>query len=288
MDAKTQVLDPNAKAVIDPTADDQVLDQGSKWRKGVTDLIGFWTGKNQCYTSGAFSATLREHRPDAMIFSAPGVGEFLRDLFYSGALPSFTVDDGQGGTMQVAPVQVSRTTEGLFPNRTPAGIEVIVYGPTFEACMDYEFEVFIPNPAKGEKMADAPAPAVGQTAMAAADKTGKTKTAVAIMGARLAAQTIVAKVWPDGRLCIPRNAFEAAVHLGGTPMRGGEPVFVRIGTDEVTVTLAATGDPAEKSYDLTTDKGRIAITANGKFTPGDAYKVSVAAGVVTVDIKTPC
>jgi len=287
MDAKSQVLDPQTKTVIDVAADDSSLDTHAKWRKAVTDLIAHWTSNGECYSSGVFSASMRHNRADAMIFSSPGVGELVKDLYYSRALPEYA-DDGLGNG-PTFPVMVPRTTEGLYPDRTKAGIEVFVYGPNVQACLDYDFEVFIPNPAKGETMANAPAPAVGQTAQAAADKTGKTKTAVAIMGARIAAQAVVAKVWPDGRLCIPRNAFEAAVHLGGSPMRGGDPVFVKIDTDKVTVTLAATGDPDEKTYDLWLTQGRIAITnAVTPFTPGTAYPCAIAAGLVTVDLTNPC
>jgi hypothetical protein len=245
--------------------------------------VAFWTAQNRCYSSGEVAAVLREHRPDVMVFSVGSLGQTLRDLFYNGLLPSFTDEQGQS----VPVMQFPRVTEGLFPDRTPAGVEVFVYGPNTQACLDHEFEVFIPNPRWGEKMADAPAPAMGQTAQAAADKTGRTKSAVAIMGAKVAAQDIVAKVWPDGRLCIPRNAFEAAVHLGGTPMRGGDSVFVKIGTGAVTVTLAKTGDPDEKSYDLSRDHGRVAVTATPPYTPGLAYKVTVAAGVVIVDVSNP-
>jgi len=282
------ITDPTNKAAIDATADNPALDLPAKWRQAVRDLLDYWVSKGRCFSSGEIAATLRTHRPDAMIFSVPSLGEYIRDLFYNGMLPSYTVDDGNGGTMQMPPMQVPRYTEGLYPDRTPAGVEVFVYGPDHQSCLDHEFEVFIPNPARGETVADAPAQAMAQTALAAADKTGKTKTAVEIMGARIAAQDIRAKVWPDGRLCIPRNAFEAAVHLGGTPMRGGDPVFVKVDSDRVVVTLAATGDPAEKSYDLTRSHGRIAIThPTTPFPVGATFKCSVAAGIVIVDLKTP-
>jgi hypothetical protein len=286
MDAKDQVLCSDTKTVINVSADDPTLDLPSKWRKAVQDLIAHLTAKGECYTSGVFSASMRHNRADAMVFSCPGVGELVKDLYYSGQLPSYA-DDGLGNG-PVLPVMVPRVTEGLYPTRSPAGVEVFVYGPNEQACRDYQFEVFIPNPMKGETMASAPVPAVGQTALAVADKTGKTKTAVAIMGTRLTSMDIQAKVWVDGRLMIPRNAFEAAVHLGGTPLRGGDPVFVKIDTDKVTVTLASTGDLCEKPYDLTRDHGRIAITRdNVPFIPGQAFACTVAAGIVTVDITKP-
>ena len=137
-------------------------------------------------------------------------------------------------------------------------------------------------------MASAPMPAVDQTVQAAQDPTGRTKTAVAIMGDRLAAQSPVAAVWPDGRLCIPRTAFEAAVHLGGTPMRGGDPVFVTISGTKITVCQEATGNPDEKTYDLSLENGRIAITFPNKILCArDAYAIEVSAGKLVVDLSKP-
>ena len=279
-----EIEDPTNKAVIDVAADDPTLDTPAKWRKAVLDLVTHWTGLTRCYSSGEVAATLRTHRPDAMVFSSPRVGELIKELFYNGQLPSYLDDQGQ----PVPVVQVPRITEGLYPDRTRAGIEVFVYGSSVQACLDHPFEVFIPNPQKGETMADAPAPAVAQTVLAGLDKSGNTRTAVAIMGDRLRNQEILAKVWPDGRLCIPRNAFEAAVHLGGTPMRGGDPVYVRFDRNSVIVTFASSGVPDEKTYDLTADKGRIAVTPPaGMCSLGSGYKCSVAAGSVVVDLSQP-
>jgi len=285
MDAKDQVLDPNVKVIVDAMADDPALDTPAKWRAVIPGVIDYLTKAGQCYTSGLFSAAMRHLRPDVMVFSHPKVGEMVQDLFFNGQLPPYMVDDGTGNLVPMPPMQVSRITEGLFPTRTPAGIAVFVYGPDRTACEQYAFEVFIPKP--GESMADAPTPAVPQTQQAATDKTGRTKTAVAIMGQRLALDKIEATVWPDGRLCIPRAAFEMAVHLGGAPLRGGDPVFVKIGPKEITVTLAPSGDVDEKSYDLSTEKGRIAITAKpptAPFTPKTSFPVTVTAGLVTVNI----
>lgn len=285
MNTNAQITDPSYKAVLCPIADDASLTNSRlMWERAVLALIQAWTAKGECYSSGRLCATMREHRADKMVFSCPSVGEVLKNLFYSGQLPDYVDENGDSTPV----VMVPRITEGLYPDRTPAGVEVFVYGPNAQACMTYEFEVFIPNPMRGETMASAPAPAVAQTVQAANDPTGRTKTAVAILGTRLANQSPVAAVWPDGRLCIPRTAFEALVHLSGSPMRGGDPVYVTIEGTKITVNLEPTGDPKERSYDLSLENGRIAITFPFKILcPKDAYAIEVTADNLIVDLSKP-
>ena len=264
---------------------DQILTGHADWRPAVDALVAYWTEQGLCFSSGEVASALREHRSDLM-FQVTSVGSYLRDLLYAQTMPGY--DDGMGGSEQ--PVQVLRPCEGLYPDRTPAGTEVYVYGPDFDACEGHEFEVYIPCPWNGESVATAPAPAMGQTAKAKADPSGKTPTAVAILGAKIAVEAgkIRCGVQPDKRLTVPRNAFEYAVSLGGHPLRGGDSVWAVQDDDTVTVYTTDPGDPSQREYKLTTDRGRVLIPSDGTpFTPGETYKVEVAAGKLVINTAAP-
>jgi len=272
--ANAQITDMNLTNVLDGFTD---------WRQTVDALIAYWASEGKCFSSGECAAALREHRPD-LKFSVLSVGSYLRDLFYAQTMPGY--DDGMGGTEQ--PVQVLRPCEGLYPDRTPAGTEVYVYGADYDACDEHEFEVYIPCPWKGESVATAPAPAQGQTAMAQADPTGKTPTAVQILGAKIATKDIRCSVQPDKRLTVPRNAFEYAVSLGGHPLRGGDSVWAVQDGCIVTIYTENPGETDQREYRLTTDRGRVLIpSAEAPFTPGNVFSINVSAGMLAIDTGTP-
>lgn len=248
------------------------------WRTAAADLIGFWIGEGRCFSSGEVASALRVHRTD-LRFSVPNLGEHIRDLFYGGSMPEYADDGDPNGTgsLPTLPVMVPRFTVGKFPDRTPAGVQVFVYGPNMAACDGHDFEVFIPNPSKNETMADAPAPAPTKPEPAR----GSVKTPVTIGGAKHPIGDVTATVWPDARLGIPRAAFEMAVHLSGTPIKGGDPVFVTCGANEAVVTLADAAGAVR--YDLWTTQGRIAFANPVKpFTPGDTFKLDITAGKIVV------
>lgn len=257
-----KIEDPrNATAIVN----------SADWRGAVDDLLAFWASEERPFSSGEVASALRTHRPD-LRFSVLKVGEYLRDTFYSQTMPSYA-----GGQ----PFQVPRLTEGLYPTRTPAGAEVFVYAPDPDEGDGHDFEVYIPEP--GETIADAPQQAVPQTQQA--QQTGG-PTPVTIFGAKVANANIKARVHDDKRLCVPRSAFELSVHLGAQPMRGGEPVYVTMEPDKVTVSLADPGNGA-KPYDLSQTRGRVLFPSPdpGKpFKPGEVFQVKVEKGVLTIDI----
>lgn len=281
-------------AVSDPALAAPIA-QSSDWRQAATDLIKFLIGMDRCFSSGEVAAILRTHRPD-LRFSVPNLGEFIRDLFYSQQMPEYLQDADNGtGTMIPVPVTMSpRFTVGLYPDRTPAGVQVFVYGPSAGACDAHEFEVFVPNPGNGETMASAPPPAkgipqpirggapLGHTVTAPFG----TKTGVYIGGDHSTTTDIVAKVAKDGRMYITRSAFETAVHLGGTPLRGGDPVYVQKVADTIVVTLVDDGTPGVKTYNLWKAGGRIALDSgpfgNGLWKDGDSFPLKIEAGKITV------
>jgi len=267
-----------ANAFVSDPALAAPIAQSADWRSATLDLITFLIGRGDCFSSGEIATALRVHRTD-LRFSVPNLGEYVRDLFYGGSMPQYKEDDGTGQLDSVSVSMSPRTTQGLYPDRTPEGVQVFVYGPSQGACDSHEFEVFIPNPSAGETMASAPVPATPTSVKV--PKGG----GVFIGGAQTPLTNIQGKVWPDGRLSIPRSAFEACVHMNGTSMRGGDPVYVKCSATEAVVTLTDDGTGNAKSYDLTRDNGRIAFKAPAglaAFVPGDTYDLVVTAGKITV------
>lgn len=263
---------------IDDPKISEVIKNATDWRDAVTALIGYWTEAGQCYTSGEVSAALRTHRPD-MRFAVASVGTFVRDMFHDQELPFYVDENGTG----VYPWQDMRICAGLYPDRTPAGTEVFVYGPEAEAVQNAEFEIYIPKP--GGSMDDAPAPDGN------ADPTLDSPQAVT--AALMMASNYVARVWPDGRLAVPRRALEAAAKLAGTPLHGGAPVFVRQTTSEAEVSLTDPGqgqNPEWKPYTITRSDARVAFNSlDGArpFVPGTTYVCVPSAGNVYIVLNIP-
>lgn len=256
----------------------QVIANSSDWQTAVNDLLTFWTQEERPFSSGEVACALRTHRPD-LRFSVLRAGEHIRDMFYSQTMSPYASG---------MPFQVPRLTEGLYPHRTPAGTEVFVYAPSPEDGDEHDFEVYIPEP--GQTIADAPQEAVPQTQQAQSDNTGQTPTPVGIFGRKIAGANVVAKVHPDKRLCVPRSAFELAVHFGSKPMRGGDPVYVQQEGTKVVISLEDPGNGA-KPYDLSATRGRVLFPSadpSRPFTPGDVFQVQVQAGTVVVKLSCNC
>lgn len=262
----------------------------------VNDLLAFWASEGRCYSSGEVAATLRIHRPD-LSFSVPTLGGKLRDRFYSNTLPQYA-DDGQGNG-PVSPVQRGRFTVGKY--RTGAGIEVFVYGPNTLDCDTHEFEVFIPKwDANLGRMCDTPDPMTTAPSSASAPGTAQhtasqaaydTRIKTAIAGAKPGVSDFTATVRNDSRqdprLYIGRGAFEALCHLSGTPLRAGDPVYVKVEPGvKAVVTMTDPGNGA-KPYSLAAEKGSVVFYSGDKTQPfqaGNAYRMTITATEITVDL----
>lgn len=263
------------------------------WRAAVEKTVGYLIAEGQCFSSGEVARWLRICEP-SLVFSVPRLGEHIRDMFYSGSMPQYP-DDGWGNP--VSPSQMPRTTQGF--TRTPAGVEVMVYCPDSSEGFAHGFEVDIPRP--GEAPTQYPVRSNithgvsgGGAARAFANNvlssgtpgTSQTsKAAVQITGAH--AKPIVslkASVQQDRRLQVPRAAFEALVHFCGVTLRGGDPVFVLVGSNRATITLLDPNNGAKK-YDLWSDSGRVSFpSTTTPFNPGDTFLVDVAPTGLTVDL----
>jgi len=283
--ADIDTIDTTVQSYLDTTTSD------TDWRSVVNGLCDFLISEGHCFSSGELARWLRQYRKD-LRFSVPRLGEHVRDAFYAGTMTEYP-DDGSG--LPAYPSQVPRQTQGL--GRTPAGTQVFVYCPDQTAGFGHNFEVDIPRPGDADTsypdaslvtpVVTPASPTVGLSGVPVPTSTQAPAPAgVSITGAAKPLVELKAKVHDDRRLCVPRAAFEAYVHFCGQPMKGGDPVFVKVETDEATITLTDPGDGAS-SYDLSTSRGRVLFPAppgETPFTPGDVYLVNITPNGLTVDL----
>ena len=246
------------------------------WRDAVKDLLNLWIQESRSFSSGEVASALRIHRPEFK-FAVGSIGEMIRDMFHSREMDCCDDEFGQ----PIDFYQGLRIAQGLFPTRTPAGTEVYVYGSSDETIDKYEFEVYIPLP--GEDLSDYPDPDA-QAASVPAPPVGL------VIKGRLAKSDIKATVWVDGRMMIPRAALEAAVYLGGSPMHGGDDVFVSQTSKEVVILTADPGSnsPEFKSYEVWSSGGRVVFKSNDKDNPypaGEEFSCKVESGKIVVALK---
>lgn len=231
------------------------------WKQTARDYIFDLIEAGSCFSSGEVAKYLRETSPETR-FSVRALGEYVRDLFYTGQMPGSP--DGYGNTWPI--IQVPRITTGI--SRTPAGMQVFVYGCDVQECLQHPFEVDIPSFGQPQTTTQAPTPP-------------SQPAGVAINGSATST-TLVAKVHTDGRLCIPRSAFEAYVHETGQPMTGGQSVYVMVDQNEI-LTISLDNTPGSSSYDLSRTRGRVLI-AHPRFTPGDQYEIEVDENALAIDL----
>jgi len=255
------------------------------WRAAVSAFIAHKIESNLPFSSGELAAELRTHRPD-LAFSVIALGDFVRDMFYAGAMDLY--DDGMGGL--VPPCQIPCTTQGI--GRTPAGQIVFVYGPDPVTCQGHPFEVDIPLPGVASNSNPVQSlPSNGGTPAALTAQSsgvhppsGQTRTPVQVTGSAAPGTIPNATVHIDGRLCVARGAFEAFVLALNHVMRGGDPVYVRFDGNTLVISLDA--KPGTAKYDLAKYRGRVLVTPpNLPLQPGDKYAITVDGGELKVDLS---
>lgn len=272
------------------------LPDPTDWRAACTALVAWLVQNDRCFSSGEVVAYLRTYAPTTLRFSATGVGDFLRGEYDNGLFPSYT--DAATGTV-LYPTQVPRTTTGtsrtldgrVVTSKTAPGQPVFVYAPDGTAGYSHDFEVYIPDfddpTASRARNGVIPQPPVPPRTMAVPATPAQ---AVLITGS-LKRDDTESYVRPDGRLCIPRAAFEAYVSLDGSPLRGGpngDSVWVTFDPAGGTVSISRTGQtPPSVEYQLWATRGRIAITAEPgvTFVPGDKFKIAVFGTGLVVDLS---
>ncbi len=231
------------------------------WQDAVSSLIEHDCRTDSCFSSGELARTLRIERPDFR-FAVTEVGEFVKDLFHQGAIE---YRDRHG---RVTPaVQVPRRTTGA--SRTPAGTEVFVYAPTPVLGSAHDFEVEIPRP-------NFTPTALERQRLAAA--------------AAMANAEMVATVHGDGRLCIPRRAFEQLSHATGVSIRGGDVVGIAVEIGPVGPMLRVYLDPRDgcQAHALSPERGRVRLSAPSQlpgFVPGVRFAIEVDGDSLVVPLQ---
>jgi hypothetical protein len=230
------------------------------WQDAVCTLIDHHCQTEACFSSGALARALRLERPDFR-FAVTELGEFVKDLFHQGAI------EYRDRHNRVAPaVQVPRRTDGH--SRTPVGTEVFVYAPTPVLGSAHAFEVEIPRP-------------------------GFTPTALErqrfAAAAAIANAEMIASVHGDGRLCIPRRAFEQLSHATGVSIRGGDQVWIAVelarGGPNLRVYLEQRDGAL--AHALSTERGRVRLSAPAHlpgFTPGARFAIEIEGDALLLSL----
>jgi len=257
------------------------IDTANDLGEAVLNLMTFWIDQGVPFTSGHLTHAIREARSD-LRFRHGTVGEISRDAFESGVVPSY--DDGIHGD-EIRPMRKMRPTTRT-DTRTPVGSEVYVIGPDEVDLDTFEFEI---NIAEAPQVADGQG---GQVSAAAAllNATPKTDPSnwnasvippvtpsgkVAVANGQMIPGIPLASVHADGRLCVPRVAFEALAFETGDPITGGQPLGLTVdGTSSVSIfPNVADGDTPVSP---TTDRLRMHLRIPG-LTVGDRYEVAVSS-----------
>jgi hypothetical protein len=248
------------------TAIKTAIQNESNWRDAAMKIIDLRLDNNDAFSSGEIAKDLRENSD--FRFSQNKLGMFVRDLFYSNSL----------GYHSGPAFQVPRVTTGRF--RTPAGYDVFVYCENPQQGMTHDFEVNVP--VVGAHAARAPA---APSAIPAAQPS--TATPATGMTVSVSSGDFKATVHADGRMQIPRTAFEAFVYKTGKPLRGGDPIFIKMDDNEINVYLSE--EDGSKSHDISKDRGRVRFMSHtgNAFASGTAYTIQVGTDRIVIDLTDP-
>jgi len=229
---------------LDDVRGAQAIATSVDWRRALYDLLGFWVPENRCFSSGEIATVLRTWRMDELKFAVTGLGRYLREEYEADRLPHYATG---------RPVQVERWTAG--------GTMVFVYGPTQEDAEDHDFECFVPKPpAQGVSQPNASVPST-TTSVAVPSVPAPVSTVVdpkvEITGKDPdLAEMLYAQVYREGRVTVPRRAFERAVQLGHAAMASGMKVCVEHSPDGLKTTIFLNPDPGTETHTIST-QGRV-------------------------------
>lgn len=256
------------------------IDAAHDLPSAVEFLTTFWIEQGLPFTSGHITHAIREARQD-IAFRQATVGEILRARFEQGDLPSY--DDGTGNP--VRPIRTIRYTQRT-DTRTPVGHEVYVYGAYEYEVDDFDFEL---NIAEAPMVMDG----LGNQVSAAAALLGATPKSpgnlpavttagtVAVAMGRSLPGTPVAIVHSDGRLCIPKAALEALAFQTGTPVKGGDALYLTVAGNTATINR----DPNQGVLVRpTTDRCRLHITVPHNPQVGASFPVSCGPNGLTISL----
>jgi len=259
---------------------------------GARLLADFWVEQGVCFTSGHAVNALRLARGKTLMVNQRPVGQALQDYFNDGDMPSYMAGDGSV-TRPFRKEMFSTRTD----TRTPVGTGVFVYGPSEEAIDLFEWEINIteaPDVSDGQGGLVSPATALlqatpntaptapGASSIPAVQPSGH----VAVAHGKMVPGNPTASIHKDGRLCIPRVAFEALAFETGDAIVGGEPLFVTVKGDELVISTVET--KGSGTAVPTSDRLRLHLTMpQGRYPVGTTFEVVVNEDTLILDLGHP-
>lgn len=233
------------------------------WMGATNALISLMISNREPFSSGEIAAHMRTFRPDLRFSVTSNVGEHIREMFYAQTMPTYVNADGS-----VTPVeQVPRVTQGI--GRTPPGVSVFVYAPSYQAGIDHEFEIDIPTPGVSIKVEPDGLPAVPVQSPTPANHFVK-------LAPRKAATDLKASVHSNLRCYIPRSAFEELLHETGTALKGGDSVHITVDDVEGVVVVCLDPIPNSQAHQLVATRGVVQFTHPVRpFTPNQVFPITV-------------
>jgi len=272
-------------------------DAATSAQEGARFLTEFWIEQGVCFTSGHVVHALREARGTTLMVNQRPTGQAIQDYFASGDMPSY--DDGLGAEGS-RPMRKLRATASTG-TRTPVGTEVFVYGPSEDDIDCFEFELNIaeaPMVSDGQGGTTSPAAALlNATPNLAAGAPGASvippvqpSGTVAVANGKMVPGTPLAVIHADGRLCVPRIAFEALAFETGDPITGGQPVYVSLNGSDLTISQDST--PGSIPVNPTTDRLRLHLRFDGALAVPTAPAVGTEFGItvgsnLVIDLANP-
>ncbi len=254
---------------------------GTDYLGAVDALTTLCIRRGACFSSGEIAAWIRTYRPDMMFRARNDIGSRLRSQYRSGMPPY-----GSGRV-----VQVSRHTTGF--SSTPVGHLVYVYAPSTLAGQAHPFELTAPTPGAMPDPNNLPAvpaqPSVrvkGASSRAVASRPSHRSRRRSARRHNVS-RPRTATVHGNGRLCVPRAAFEALSKTLSTPLCGGDAVYITRNGDDVRIT--ATAAPGAIPYTLVRRRLRLLFASRSgtAFRPDTRYQVVVTADGLTIDLSAP-
>lgn len=265
-------------------------------QEGAKLLAEFWIEQGVCFTSGHIVNALREARGKSLMVNQRPTGQVIQQAFEDGDLPSY--DDGFGGSRPMRKLRATTRTD----TRTPVGTEVYVYGPSEDEIDLFEFEINIAeapmvNDGMGGQTSAATALLNATPNVPASDPNAspippvQPSGKVAIANGKMVPGTPIAAVHSDGRLCLPRIAFEALAFETGVPVVGGEALYVSV-LEDGNIFISQQNQSESVDVRPTTDRLRLhlALSSIPKWDGhlvnfGDEFDVLVSEEGLTVKLR---
>jgi hypothetical protein len=265
-------------AAINQGISTALQNNGTDYLGAVDGLVALCIQRRACFSSGEIADWIETYRPDMTFSARHDIGCHLRSRYSSG-MPPYSSDKV---------VQISRYTTGF--STTPVGHLVYVYAPNTLAGQAHPFELTAPTPGTMPATANLPALPVQQSARV----TGPSSRAPARRSSRRRtarrhniSRPSTATVHGNGRLCVPRAAFEALSKTLNTPLSGGDSVYITRDGDDVLIAAAAT--PGATSYTLVTHRLRLLFASRSgtAFKPDTRYRIVVTGDGLAIDLSAP-